>query len=386
MRTRWRKVTWSIIGLCLFIANFGLEVCHGEQGLRGEFYKDVRDDYGAWGSDDSYPQPYWIGISSNIDFVFNDEVDQYFSARWQGYLYVPQEKAGSIVFKTVTDDGAKLYLDGELVIDFWRLQAHQTIGTENDECTHETEAELDEGYHSIKFEYFEWDGGEDDPDPCKLYWDGAIVPNSNLFTEIPPSSELAITDVSASASPFNPSNSETSTISYTVSLAADVTVKLYDTEDQLVRTLVDSESQTAGDHEEEWNGKDDEGTIVDDGPYRYVITAVKDGDTVVYDPGCPATPEINDLDVPDPIPQGATTPVRYTLPCDCLVRIRIGYAYEEVLVRTLVDWEYRPSGFNESEEWDSRDEGGNLVPPADYLAAIWALAIPENAIVVEGGS
>ena len=386
MRIHLCKAVWSGVVIALLVAGLALEVCRAEQGLRCEFYKDTHEDYGAFGSDDSYPQPYWIGISPNIDFIFNDEVDQYFSARWQGYLYVPEEKAGEIVFKTVTDDGAKLYLDGELLIDFWRLQSHQTIGTPEDECTHETEVELDEGYHTIKLEYFEWDGGEDDPDPCKLYWDGTIVPTSNLFTEIPASSELTITEVSASPSPFNPSNSQTTTIHYTLSLSAEVTIELYDTQNQLVRTLVDDASRTAAAHQEVWDGKDDQEAVAEDGPYRYVITAVKGNDTVVYDPGCPAMPEIDDFDVEDMIFQGETTPVEYTLPCDCLVRVRFGYRHHEILVRTLINWEYRPSGFNGSDEWDGRDESGNLVPCDFYLGAIWALPIPENAIIVEGGN
>ncbi len=360
--------------------------CLAGNGLRGEFYKDTPGDYGAFGSDGSYPQPYWRGISPNIDFVFNDEVDQYFSARWEGYLYVPSEKAGNIVFKTVTDDGARLYLGGKLVIDSWRLQAHQTIGTPQDECTHTATVSLTEGYHSIKFEYFEWDGGEDDPDPCKLYWDDVIIPSSNLYVSIPPASNLAITDVDASPSPFNPSQSQTSTISYTLSMAADVTIKLYDTDGTLVRTLVDDQSRSSGDHEESWDGKDDSEDIVADGPYRYTITATSGGDTVTYDPGCPAMPEITDFTVEDML-LGQEAPISYTLECDCLVRIRIGTEWDPPgLLRTLLDWDFRAEGEQDSDAWDGRDDGGNQMWPRTYVGAIWALPVAVNAIVVEGGS
>ncbi|MBD3292541.1 MAG: hypothetical protein GF393_06425 [Armatimonadia bacterium] len=363
-------------------------LCAAENGLRSEFYKDTRESYGAFGSDMTWPQPYWQGISSNINFVYNDEVNQYFSARFEGYLYVPAAKAGSITFKTVTDDGVRLYIGGNTVIDKWRLQSHQTIGTPSDECTHEATVSLTEGYHSIKLEYFEWDGGTDDPDPCKLYWDGSIIPSSNLFTEIPASSNLAITNVSHSPSPFDPGDSETSTISYTLSAAADVTIELFDTDDTLVRTLIDEESQSAGSNSETWDGKDDSNDIVADGAYRYVITAEASGDTVVYDPGCPSMPSVNDFEIDD-FYFGQSTDISYTLPSDCLVRIRIGTEYEwetPALLRTLVNWEYRPSGSNDSDSWDGRDDDGNQMYPQEYLGAIWALPIATNAIVVEGGN
>lgn len=381
-----KAVATTIIGLVIVALFAG--VCGAENGLRFDFFKDTREDWGEFGSDPAYPGPYYQGISPNINFVFNDEVDQYFSARWEGYLYVPAEKAGDIVFKSVTDDGARLYLDGDLVIDFWRLQSHQTIGTPNDECTHEATVNLSEGYHTIAFEYFEWDGGEDDPDPCKLYWDGAIIPSSNLFTEVPPSSNLSITDVSHSPSPFNPSASQSTTISYCLSMAADVTIELFDTDDTLIRTLIDEAARAAGENSEDWDGEDQSSTIVADGAYRYVITAEADGDTVVYDPGCPAMPEIDDFTIDDFLFLGSTD-ISYTLPTDCLVRIRIGTEYEwasSALVRTLVNWAYRPSGLNDTDSWDGKDDSGNQMYPQEYLGAIWALPIATNAVVVTGGN
>ena len=372
-----------IIGVSLFAG-----LCFADTGLRCEFYKDTRDSYGAFGSNMMYPQPYWQSVSPNINLVYNDEVDQYFSARWEGYLYVPAEKAGEITFKSVTDDGARLYLDGNCVIDYWRLQSHQTIGTPNDECTHEVTVNLSEGYHTIKFEYFEWDGGADDPDPCKLYWDDAIIPSSNLFTEIPPNSGLAITNVSATPSPFNPSASESTTISYTLSADADVTLDLYDTDGTLTRTLVNDSPRDAGSNQETWDGTDMASSIVADGAYRYVITASADGDTVVYDPGCPAMPEVTDFAVDDAY-FGQDHDISYTLPVECIVRIRIGTENEwedPALLRTLVNWDYRPAGVNDGDAWDGRDDAGTQMYPMEYLGAIWALPIATNAVVVQGGN
>lgn len=69
-----------------------------------------------------------------------------FSARWNGQHFF---EAGNYRFETNTDDGVKLFIDGELVIDKWRYQRgikYQTI------------VSLAEGYHHIKMEYFEGGG------------------------------------------------------------------------------------------------------------------------------------------------------------------------------------------------------------------------------------
>ncbi|MGH1366698.1 MAG: cellulase family glycosylhydrolase [Calditrichia bacterium] len=71
--------------------------------------------------------------------------------------------------------------------------------------------------------------------------------------------------------PFNP----TTTISYTLPKAADVQLKIVDTQGRVIRELV-SEKKTSGKQNVEWNGRDDNGRPVSSGVYYYSIEA-RDG-------------------------------------------------------------------------------------------------------------
>ena len=55
--------------------------------------------------------------------------------------------------------------------------------------------------------------------------------------------------------------------------ASEVTIKIYDSDGQLVRTM-EKENVAAGDAQYVWDGKDDEGDTVSEGRYRFVINAV----------------------------------------------------------------------------------------------------------------
>ncbi|HPF35497.1 MAG TPA: FlgD immunoglobulin-like domain containing protein [Candidatus Krumholzibacteria bacterium] len=62
--------------------------------------------------------------------------------------------------------------------------------------------------------------------------------------------------------PFNPST----TINFSLPAAADVSLKVYNARGELVRTLLDAGLE-AGDHAQEWRGRDDAGAAVASGVY-----------------------------------------------------------------------------------------------------------------------
>ena len=71
--------------------------------------------------------------------------------------------------------------------------------------------------------------------------------------------------------PFNPDD-EVGTIRYSLSEDGKVTIKIYDVSGSLVTTLIEDEPQYAEDEKSvEWNGKNDDGKIVANGVYFYVI-------------------------------------------------------------------------------------------------------------------
>lgn len=69
-----------------------------------------------------------------------------FSVRWTRAIDFDE---GRYRFKVETDDGARLYIDGKLVISEWRVQIEQE---------YDYEVSLDEGVHTVRLEYFEAEG------------------------------------------------------------------------------------------------------------------------------------------------------------------------------------------------------------------------------------
>ena len=98
--------------------------------------------------------------------------DNHFSVRWTRNLHF----AGSLWrFKTTTDDGVRLWVDGDLVIDQWRSMAQESF---------EVKVLLQEGVHALKMEYFEHDGGA----MARLAIENDVVLSGvgNLITCVPP--------------------------------------------------------------------------------------------------------------------------------------------------------------------------------------------------------
>ena len=69
-----------------------------------------------------------------------------------------------ITFEFWADDGARLFLDGQTLIDDWRPCAENTPGSHRI-----AKVTLTPGYHRIVAEYFNGESlDENDPDPCDL--------------------------------------------------------------------------------------------------------------------------------------------------------------------------------------------------------------------------
>ena len=113
---------------------------------RGEYYNTI-DLAGA---------PLLVREDQNINFHWDNESaspapglinPDNFSVRWTRTLNLP---VGTYRFSVKTDDGARLWVNNQLVIDQWYDQAIQT---------HTAEVNLSGGGTPIKLEYYEHDGG-----------------------------------------------------------------------------------------------------------------------------------------------------------------------------------------------------------------------------------
>ncbi len=94
-----------------------------------------------------------------------------FSVRWQGQVKI--DFAQNYTFSLITDDGSRLYIDNNLIIDKWFNQ-----GT----TEHFATISLTPGLHNIKYEYFENGAGA----IAKLYWSApsinkSLIPSDHLY-------------------------------------------------------------------------------------------------------------------------------------------------------------------------------------------------------------
>jgi len=139
-------------------------------GLKAEYYgySDLTDirvakvdskiDFGAWVSDAS-PIPNVPG--------------KYWSVRWTGQ--VQPKYSGTYYFSTVTDDGARLYINGQLVIDKWINQGATRWNSTGIAMTAGQK-------YDIKMEYYQAGYSQS----AKLYWWSAqntyeIIPTTQLY-------------------------------------------------------------------------------------------------------------------------------------------------------------------------------------------------------------
>ena len=181
-----------------------------------------------------------------------------------------------------------------------------------------------------------------------------------------------------SPAPFAPLGNNTCSISYNLSENAKITIKIYDTSNNLLNTLESNVSKQAGTLTAEWNGKNSSGIIVKDGTYTYNISAVDavgwtssptTGNIVVQH----STPAINSVsDSPDPFkPDGAVqSTIQYALSEDANVTIKI-FDASSSLIRTLMSGAVS-AGTNKA-PWDGKNDSGSIVQSKTYTYNIDAV-------------
>ena len=139
--------------------------------------------------------------------------------RWsvdiQGYIYIPSN--GSYRFRTLSDDGVRLQVDGKIVINNWTLHAPRyDYGT----------VTLQSGWKPIQLQMYEWGGGT----ALQLVWrppnigGWAYPSSSNLSTILPDTTAPTLSDVSI-ASNNGDSTKATPTDTVTLSFTASETIQ-----------------------------------------------------------------------------------------------------------------------------------------------------------------
>ncbi|WP_307300582.1 PA14 domain-containing protein [Flavobacterium sp. SORGH_AS_0622] len=76
------------------------------------------------------------------------KLERYIGLKFNGYIFVPE--TGNYTFSTLSDDGSKLFIDDELIVDndgiHWANEAYGAV-------------KLEKGFHKINISYFDLTGG-----------------------------------------------------------------------------------------------------------------------------------------------------------------------------------------------------------------------------------
>lgn len=180
---------------------------------------------------------------------------------------------------------------------------------------------------------------------------------------------------------FNPARGEKVEISYDLAKRDQVTVRVYDADGGLVRTLVDKQPRDAGRHTEAWDGKDLEGRLVPDEAYTFVIETASGA---VYDPTTFSGGVVGDVAKLDYQREGGT--LTYTLPAPARVLIRLGVR-SGPMHRTLVDWKPRAGG-SVTEYWDGWDDSRAFRLGADpgFTTLVTYATLPDATVIAFGNA
>jgi len=129
---------------------------HGQQGLQGEYFDNM----------ELKGEPQHTRIDPNIDFNWGEGIGSepaesvpadFFSVRWKGKLG-PVVQSGMYDFGLIADDGVRLWIDDQMVVDFWQDQG-ATLRTGK------VYLEKDHIY-SVRIEYYDRQYRAS----CKLVW------------------------------------------------------------------------------------------------------------------------------------------------------------------------------------------------------------------------
>jgi len=170
-----------------------------------------------------------------------------------------------------------------------------------------------------------------------------------------------------------------------------ITVYIRDMWGQTVRTLVDGAPREAGTYPDVWDGRDDQGMVLPDGAYYFVVDAELAGGAVLtYDltattggsqhyPGKSFPTTFSPFD-------DQLCPINYNVSYKSEITVWIGPFTGGERFRTLLEHEPQASGPHQV-VWDGTDDQGSYmagVYSSGYLVGIIGWRLPDNAVVCRG--
>ncbi|MCG2736797.1 MAG: PA14 domain-containing protein [Candidatus Methanoperedenaceae archaeon] len=136
-------------------------------GLKGKYYDSM-----------DFTNFKFTQVDSTINFNWGSGMPtgltdgNYFSIVWEGRIKIDSD--GDYTFYTKTDDGDRLWIDGDLIIDEW---SDEVWGQ-----SHSKTIYLSAGFHTITMNYYEKEGNA----YVELSWSSSsftkqIIPSSHLY-------------------------------------------------------------------------------------------------------------------------------------------------------------------------------------------------------------
>ena len=199
-----------------------------------------------------------------------------------------------------------------------------------------------------------------------------------------PVPSLAIARVSVDPKTIDVRQQAVATIRYHLTHLAAVAIDVVDEKGRVVRQL-DAGQPSAGMQQISWDGRTNDGLVVPDGVYRYIIHAHdRAGRHPVYDPSGDTGGE--ELQPRDFTFDQRTGRMQWVMPRAGRARLRVGIQGFPHL-RTLLDWEPLEAG-EQAIVWDGRDASGFIqaIAHPNLSVKLSAFALPDNTVIVRGES
>ena len=196
---------------------------------------------------------------------------------------------------------------------------------------------------------------------------------------------LAISDVTVSTRQFAPGLKETVQLRYALSREAGVTIKVFDPDLDLVKTIVTKAARKAGPNREAWDGRDMDGKIVPNEAYFFTIEAETPGvPPAVYDPVTFSGGEYGDITRGDMSRETST--ISYKLSQPSRVRLRAGIT-TSAMMKTVVDWEPRVAGAI-TEHWNGMDEDNAIAfwDRPKFIMILSYITLPDSSVIAVGNT
>lgn len=195
---------------------------------------------------------------------------------------------------------------------------------------------------------------------------------------------LSIWDVSISKQTFNPTRGEEVEIIFTLTQSAEVTIKIFDPDYGLVRSLITEKKSLRGINSEKWDGNDNEGIAVPNEAYFFTISAKNKEKRVTYDPTLFSGGK--EIFVDDASFDQANGFLNYILKKPSRILIRTGIK-NGPLMRTIVNWKSQTKGEN-TVYWNGMDDSGviNITSLPGYSLLITGFEFTDNTVITYGNN